>query len=259
MTYENLNKYAEIINSFEPKILTGYVSSIYFLANFLDENNISVTSPQGIITTAEKLFPNVKNKIETVFGCDVYDSYGLNDGGVTAFECSEHEYLHVDTERSIMEVVDENNSQIGEGKGTILATSLYNFAMPFIRYDTGDIGYIVDDVCSCGRNHKLLKEIIGRQQDILQTPEGKYIYGGFFTHIFWEINGIKEFQIIQKKLDTLIINIIAEENFDEDQLNLIREIIQTKSNAWNVEFKYVDKINKTAAGKYKYIINELKL
>ncbi|MCC4768723.1 phenylacetate--CoA ligase family protein [Methanosarcina sp. DH2] len=258
MTYENLNKYAEIMNSFEPKILTGYASSIYFLANFLDENNISVTSPQGIITTAEKLFPNVKNKIETVFGCDVYDSYGLNDGGVTAFECSEHEYLHVDTERSIMEVVDENNSQIGEGKGTILATSLYNFAMPFIRYDTGDIGSIVDDVCSCGRNHKLLKEIIGRQQDILQTPEGKYIYGGFFTHIFWEINGIKEFQITQKKLDTLIINVVAEENFDENQLNLIREIIQTKSNAWNVEFKYVDKINQTAAGKYKYIINELK-
>lgn len=258
MNYENLNKYSEVMNTFKPKILTGYASSIYFFANFLDENNIPITSPQAIITTAEKLYPNVKNKIETVFDCDVYDSYGLNDGGVTAFECSEHKYLHIDTERSIMEVVDENNTQIDEGKGSILATSLHNFAMPFIRYNTGDIGYIVNDVCDCGRNHKLLKEIIGRQQDILQTPEGKYIYGGFFTHIFWKLDGVKEFQILQKKLDTIIINIVVEENFDDNQLNLIRETIRTKSNAWNVEFKYVDKINPTAAGKYKYIINELK-
>lgn len=258
MNHENLNKYAEIINSFEPKILTGYASSIYFFANFLDENNISVTSPQGIITTAEKLYPNMKNKIETVFGCDVYDSYGLNDGGVTAFECSEHGYLHIDTERSIMEVVDENNFQIDDGKGSILATSLHNYAMPFIRYDTGDIGHIVDDVCSCGRNHKLLKEIIGRQQDILQTPDGNFIHGEFFTHIFWETDGIKEFQIIQNSLDNIIIRLIPENNFDEKQLEYITKIISKRSNGWNIEFKFVDNIDRSKSGKYKFVINELK-
>ena len=258
MNHENLNKYAEIINSFEPKILTGYASSIYFFANFLDENNISVTSPQGIITTAEKLYPNMKTKIETVFGCDVYDSYGLNDGGVTAFECSEHGYLHIDTERSIMEVVDENNFQIDDGKGSILATSLHNYAMPFIRYDTGDIGHIVDDVCSCGRNPKLLKEIIGRQQDILQTPDGNFIHGEFFTHIFWETDGIKEFQIIQNSLDNIIIRLIPENNFDEKQLEYITKIISKRSNGWNIEFKFVDNIDRSKSGKYKFVINELK-
>jgi phenylacetate-CoA ligase len=258
MSHENLIKYAEVMNTFKPKILTGYASSIYFFANFLDENNMSVHSPQGVITTAEKLYPNMRHKIESIFGCDVYDSYGLNDGGVTAFECSEHEYLHIDTERSIMEVVDENNSQITDGKGSILATSLYNYAMPFIRYDTGDIGDMVDDVCSCGRNHKLLKEIIGRQQDILQTPEGNYIHGEFFTHIFWEIDGIKEFQLIQNNLDSILIKLIPDSNFDEKQLEYITKTISKRSNGWNVKYKLVDKIDKTKSGKYKFVINELK-
>jgi phenylacetate-CoA ligase len=256
MSYENMINYAEIINSFKPKILTGYASSIYFFANFLDENNISLISPQGIITTAEKLHPNMRNKIENVFGCDVYDSYGLNDGGVTAFECSEHN-LHIDTERSIMEVVDENNYQIEEGTGSIIATSLYNYAMPFIRYDTGDIGDIVNETCSCNRNYKILREIIGRQQEILQTPEGNFVHGEFFTHIFWEIDGIKEFQIVQNKLDNIIIKIVPEDWFNKKQLEYISKSVSKRSSKWNIEFKFVDRIDKTKSGKYKFVINEM--
>ena len=53
---------------------------------------------------------------------------GLNDGGVTRPDCPEHAGLHIDTERSILEVVDQENRQLVEGEGTILATSLYNYA-----------------------------------------------------------------------------------------------------------------------------------
>ncbi len=258
MGEKEMQQYAKIINSFRPIYIYGYPSALYFFSKWIDEQDINIHISQGIFTTAEKLFPYMRAKIEDVFGCDVYDTYGLNDGGVHAFECSEHNGLHIATERSIMEVVDENNGQLESGRGRILATSLYNYAMPFIRYDTGDLGYIVDSVCGCGRGHKLLKEIIGRQQEMLETPEGKYIHGEFFTHIFWEINGVKEFQTVQEKIDKIIIKIIPEEYFDEDQLDIIRKIIRKKSEGWNVEFKFVDKIERTGAGKYKFVINEIR-
>jgi phenylacetate-CoA ligase len=92
---------------------------------------------------------------------------------------------------------------------------------------------------------------------MLQTPEGKFIHGEFFTHIFWEINGVKEFQIVQNKLDTLIIKMVLEENFDEKQLETISELIKNKSAEWEVKYEYVDKIERTNSGKYKFIINEL--
>jgi len=258
MGEREIQQYVKIINKFQPKFMHGYASSIYFFAKWLEENDVSIHTPKAVLTTAEKLFPNMRDKIGDVFNCDVYDGYGLNDGGVSAYECSEHNGLHIDTERSIMEIVDEKGTQLEAGEGRILATSLHNYAMPFIRYDTGDLGYIISDQCGCGRGYKLMKEIIGREQEILLTPEGKHIHGEFFTHIFWEIPFIKEFQVIQDSVEKIIINIVPEKSFNDKSLNRIQEIIRTKSQGWEVEFKMVDKIDRTKAGKYKFVINKLK-
>ena len=258
MGEKEMMDYANIITSFKPKFLRGYASSIYFFANWIEENNIKTHQPLAVFTTAEELYPNMREKIGGVFNCDVYDAYGLGDGGVSAFECSEHRGLHIDTEESIMEVVDNDGNQLENGEGEILATSLYNYAMPFIRYDTGDLGHIIDDVCGCGRKYKLLKELVGRSVDVLITPEGKNVHGWFFLYIFWEYcQGIKEYQVVQEKLDKIVIKIVPEEDFDEKQLDKIREIIKKRSEGWNVEIKFVDKIERTGAGKYKFIINEI--
>ena len=258
MGEKEMRDYVGVVNSFKPKFIRGYASSIYFFAKWIEENNIKTHQPLAVFTTAEKLYPNMREKIGTVFSCDVYDAYGLNDGGLGAYECSEHSGLHIDTERAVTEVVDKNGNQLESGEGEILATSLYNFAMPFIRYDTGDLGHIIDDVCGCGRGYKLLKEVVGRSVDVLVTPEGKNIHGWFFLFIFWEhCKEIKEYQVVQEKLDTIVIKIVPEADFDENQLDRIREIVREKSEGWNVEFKFVDEIVRTGAGKYKFIINNI--
>ena len=257
MGKDDMQKYAGVINSFKPKFIRGYASSINFFASYINENDVKIISPSAIFTTAEKLMPPMRKNIEDILGCDVYDTYGLNDGGVSAFECSEHCGLHIDTEKSIMEIVDDTGSQMNEGTGHILATSLHNYAMPFIRYDTGDMGHIIEDVCGCGRRFMLLKKVVGRQQEMLQTPEGKFIHGEFFTHIFWNILDVIEFQVIQKSLNKIIINIVTNKDFDGKQVETIRQIIKRKSSGWDVEFRFVDEIERTKAGKYKFIISKL--
>ena len=251
-------KYVDIMNSFQPKFLRGYATSIDMLSKYIEVNDLEIHRPSAIFTASEKLHPHVRKNIENAFDCDVYDNYGLNDGGVSAFECEEHTGLHIDTERSIMEIIDESGLQIENGIGNIVATSLHNYAMPFIRYDTGDMGELVEDVCTCGRGSKLLNEIIGRSTDILLTPEGKSVHGWFFLYILWEYcTGIKEYQVVQHKINEIVIKIVKEEEFDEKQLDKIREIIREKSEGWNVKFEFVDKINRTKAGKYKFIINNV--
>jgi phenylacetate-CoA ligase len=251
-------QYVDSINKYNYKYLRGYASSIDFFSQYIDNNNLEISSPNGIFTTAEKLYPHMRKRIENTFDCNVFDTYGLNDGGVSAYECSEHTGLHIDMERSVMEIVDENGCQIENGIGKILATSLENYAMPLLRYDTGDLGNIIDDVCGCGRKYKLLKEIIGRQQEMLQTPEGKYVHGEFFTHIIWEVDGVLEFQVVQETLSKIKIKMVVDEIFDTKQLDYIRELISKKSEDWDVEFYLVDKIDRTKAGKYKFVINNLK-
>ena len=190
MSDKEMKKYVNVIKSFKPKFIYGYPSAIHFLSTWIENHHVRIYSPLAVFTTAEKLYPNMRKKIEEVFNCDVYDCYGLNDGGVSAYECSEHNGLHIDAERSIMEIVDENGKQLENGEGEIIATSLYNYAMPFIRYDTGDLGHIIDDDCGCGKPYKLLKELVGRSVDILVTPEGKNVHGWFFLYIFWILQTI---------------------------------------------------------------------
>jgi len=258
MGTEDMRRYAKVINSFKPRFIRGYASSINFFSSFINQEKIEITAPRAIFTTAEKLMPHMRKNIENVFGREVYDTYGMNDGGISAFECSEHNGLHIDTERSIMEVVDNNNFQLENGVGGILATSLHNYAMPFIRYDTGDLGHIINDTCGCGRGSKLLKEVIGRQQEMLQTPEGKFVHGEFFVYIFKKIIGVTEFQVIQNKLEKITINMVLEKDFDELQLDTIREIVKRKSSGWEVKFRHVDKIERTTyAGKHKFVVSEL--
>jgi len=80
--------------------------------------------------------------IERVFDVQVFDNYGLGDGGISAFECHLHKGMHIDYERSILQTVNDSGEVVKCAIGRIIATSLYNYAMPFIRYDTGDFGFI---------------------------------------------------------------------------------------------------------------------
>jgi len=255
---KEMRSYAKVLNAFGPKYIRGYASSIYFYAQWLEENDVQIPPPDAVFTTAEKLFPHMRDTIGRVFGCEVLDGYGLNDGGVSAFECPEHSGLHIDTERSIMEVVDVDGLQVGEGEGQILATSLHNYAMPFIRYATSDDAYIIEDICECRRGYKLLKEVIGRSVDFLVTPEGKNVHGWFFLYIFWEYcKGIKEYQVVQKTTDEIQIKLVIEDDFDDTQLEKIKQIIGSKSPTWKIIFNFVDEIKRTEAGKFKFIINEM--
>lgn len=258
MNETEMLRYADILNHFQPKYIRGYASSLHFFATWLENNDISVPSPNAVFTTSEKLFPYMRETISRVFSSEVYDGYSLNDGGVSASECPEHTGLHIDTERSIMEVVDGDGLAVDSGEGQILATSLHNYAMPFIRYATGDETVITEDFCGCGRRSRLLEQIIGRSVDFLITPDGKYIHGWFFLYIFWEYcKGVKEYQVVQKTSKNIEIKMVIEDDFDEEQLDRIREIVAKRSPDWDIEFKHVDAIERTGAGKYKFIINEV--
>lgn len=254
MDEESLHSYWETINRFKPKFIRGLPASVFMFAQWLEENRLSVHTPQALFTTAEKLFPYMRQKIGEVFNCEVFDGYGLNDGGISTFELPDHSGMRIDTERAVLEVVDEEGRQLTEGTGRILATSLYNQAFPFIRYDTGDIGTV--KINPDGTH--VLTEILGRQDQMLQTPEGTFIHGTFFDILLRDLDGIKQFQVVQTDLTNLTIKFVPDDDFDKSQLREVTKTIRDYSEEWHVHFEYVDGIEMTEAGKYQYVVNLLK-
>jgi len=257
---DDLRKYVKILDSFRPEFLRGYASAIYFFARWISQNHIEMHGPKAVFTTAEKLYPHMREMIEGALNCEVYDGYGLNDGGISAYECPEHRGLHLDTERGIAEVVDDSDRQVTAGPGRLLATSLSNASMPFIRYETGDMADILPEeaVCPCGRGYRLLREIIGRSADVLVTPSGKHVHGWYLGIVVCEFLGdrVKEFQVVQETESRITVNIIPESTFDEGDVDRIRENIGKRGYGWEIEVRIVDSIDRTRAGKYKWVINK---
>jgi len=222
------------LNSAQPKFVRGYASSLNYIARYMLQHGLTlVYSPEGIFSTAEMLYDDYRRDIEAAFGAKVYNQYGLNDGGVSAYEC-EHGKMHIDEHRALMESVD----------GKIIATGLLNRAFPFIRYDTGDIGYIANAGCTCGRPGKILTDLMGRSCDFISLPDGTKIHSEFFAHIFWEVP-CRKFQVSQDG-NVLMIDIVP---WDKPiDTNFITNCIMKRCIGMKLVINLVDKIetrNKT--------------
>lgn len=256
MSEQMLDKYFKDMKKWQPKFLRGYASSLFLLAKFVKtlggERDISLVA---IFSTAEMLLPAQKSFISEVFGLEVFDTYGLNDGGVSAFECHKHDGMHIDMERSILECVDKDGNPVYNTRGRLLATSLFNYDMPFIRYDTGDFGIISNQPCSCGCPRPLLKQLLGRETDYLKL-KGKFIGSPVLTVLMGKMD-VQQYQIIQKGSAEVTIRIVKGPNYSQKDEEFIRNSLSTHVDSLAVHFEYIDSFPTTEANKHKFIINEV--
>lgn len=260
ITEEAMKKYVVLLNKIKkPFFFRGYASSLYLLAYTIESNSWKIPKNiKAIFSTAEKLHCFQRKKIESVFNKKVFDHYGCNDGGANAGECSEHNGLHITIERAIHGIQEKDNTiSFTSGTGDIVLTDLWNYSFPLINYKPNDYATITSETCNCGRELPLFKEIKGRVQDFLITPEEKMIHGEFFSHIFAGINGVIEFQVIQDKKDHLFIKLNVEEKFNVKQLTNVISYIKKRSPNWNITFQFVDSITKTSGNKYRFVLNQI--
>ncbi|MBC8395019.1 MAG: phenylacetate--CoA ligase family protein [Deltaproteobacteria bacterium] len=255
MSEKNLALYYRALNGWQPSFIRGYPTSIYQFARFIKENDLRLDfQPKAVFTTAEKLLDNQRLFIEEVFRTRVFDTYGLHDGGISAFECDAHMGMHISMERSVFEVVDDENRQIVDRKGKILATSLFNYALPFFRYDTGDLGIVSSRACSCGRAMPLLREIYGRETDFLKL--NGIIIGSPVLTVLMGSRDIVQHQIIQTGPASIICRIIRGAGFGQKDEDFITQSFYTHIGRIKIDFEYTEHIHPDKTGaKHKFIIN----
>jgi len=253
MDENQLKIYVRNMIKWQPDYIRGYASSVFLLAQYVHNNDLQDNFHlKGIFTTSEMLFKNQRDFIAKVFGVEVYDTYGLNDGGITAFECNVHNGMHIDMERGILEVVDNYGKSAYEQEGRILATTLTELSMPLIRYDTGDLGIVSQDKCNCGCERPLLKQLKGRVTDTLKL-NGKFIGGPVITVLMGKTNAL-QYQFIQLESNKLLIKILKGEEYTDTDENFIRESVAIHVGEIIIMFEYVNYFHVDSGGKHKFII-----
>ena len=243
----NILLYIKKIQSNKTKIIYGYPTALDIIATYINKNG-PFTFPflKGIVSSAEVMTEANRTNISKAFGVKVYNQYGCNEAGISAFEC-EHHRLHLINTRAVYEVDSNNN---------LLTTDLINEGFIIMKYFTGDrIEFSREENCPCGRNFPIIKNVIGRSYDIVTDVNNNVLHAAFFNILFRQDESIKQFQIMFDK-NTITIYLNVDDSFkDNSYYNKYLDII--KKHLYFNEYKLV--INaaflKSENAKHRYVIN----
>ncbi|NTW73016.1 MAG: phenylacetate--CoA ligase family protein [Eubacteriaceae bacterium] len=255
---EFMGAYIEKIKQFRPKGVEGYPSSLYILARYLKKNNMFCPVP-AVLTSSETLLPIQRELIEDRFQCKVYDFYGMSERTIFATECKFHSGKHLNLDYGITEVVDKDNNVLRDGDfGTIVATSLWNFAMPLIRYKTSDASFILLDKCPCGSSFPLMNQVTTKQEDIIILTDGKMVPSSILTHPFKPLDNILKSQIIQNTMNSVCIKIVKGDRYTvRDEAELLKGIQERLGDSVDINIKYVRDIPNDKSGKFRWVISKV--
>jgi phenylacetate-CoA ligase len=254
-----LKYYVENLINYKTEFIVGFPSSLLDIAKFGLKNNYFY--PEGmtkaIFTTAESITEEMKFYIEKFFKGPMYNQYGSSEGAPFIFECV-NKNLHLELQSGVFEVLDESDKPVKSGR--LVVTSFTTSGTPLIRYDIGDSIELSDEICTCGNNNPLVKEIFGRIDDYIYSPENGKINLGNISNTLKDTEGIVKFQAIQNKIDEVSIriqvdNLLYNKKIENIFMNNWRDRLGDKM---NIDFKYVDTISVEKSGKFRFVKNNIK-
>ena len=257
MTDSTLETYVKEFNEFKPQYVYGYPSGVFVLADYVRRTGKPLFSPKAVYTASEKLHRHQREVIEKAFSAPLYEWFGQVETTVNVQECSSHR-LHVKEEYGYLELLKDDGSEAAPGEmGSVVGTGWGNRALPLIRYRTGDMMLLAaDQHCPCGRGGRIIEEIIGRDDDIIKTPDGRFI--GRLDFVFKPIETIKERQIVQESLDSLLVRVVPTGEYGpKDEQRIIHELRSRIGDTIGIRVETVPEIPRSKGGKVRYVISNV--
>src|SRR4030067_3427986 len=168
--------------------------------------------------------------------------------------------MHIFTDLNRVEFLNQTAEE--EVPKNIVITPLGNYAQPLLRYDLEDLGFPKPGRCPCGRGYPLMDLTIGRNRDCLSTSDGRRIYPGFVTRFLDGEDWVRSFQFRQRKLNLIELSLEVSDSLNSKELvNRLGLKLQPKIKDImgcdvNLDIRLVNSIERTAAGKHRFVINE---
>jgi phenylacetate-CoA ligase len=196
---EDPNKNVSYLRMIKPDIIWCVPSYLRLLAQEIRKMGDRDIRPQILICGGEMLDKHTRSFIEEVFKVKIFDEYGAVDvaSRAVAWQCNLHNKYHQNIDGAYLEFIKEGEHVSPGEEGHIVATNLFRYAAPMIRYSIGDLGIPSEELCSCGMTFPLMESIQGRSDDCLIMPDGGIISPHTIMSILQNITGINRYQITQ--------------------------------------------------------------
>jgi phenylacetate-CoA ligase len=251
--------YIRKLQEWRPKFISAYPSSAYMLARFMEQAGVTIPV-QGVFTSSEVLTPTERKTIERQFACKVWDRYGTGERLAVSQQC-EHGTYHLSHEFGIMQV----DSPLGQpapigAKGEIVQTGLTNYSMPLIRYAIGDTGYLLNEVCPCGRSLPAMGPVDGRKDDVIVTADGRLMPRAGLDQIHEFVENLERCQLVQERIGEVIVRVLPRPGFGKlDEEELKRQLCLRLGAGTEVVVQVTGDLPLTAVGKERFIVSKVDL
>jgi phenylacetate-CoA ligase len=213
---------AQRLNEWQPDSIGGYPSVMNALAAVQLEGRLHI-HPKIITVSSELLTEEMRQRIETVWGQKIFNTYVVTEAGALAGECNAHTGLHLYEDLDIVEVVDTFNRPVPPGVygDKLFITRLFNTTQPLIRYEVSDRLCLSSLSCPCGRPFVLVEDIQGRQEDMLFFPGTAGTEVRIMPHMFhtvMDVIPVRQWQIIQEEGGVRVLVSGVREGFSKEAL-----------------------------------------
>lgn len=238
--------------------MTGYAMSNYFLAQEIEKAGLKAPKLKAVITSSEKLSPEMRETFRRVYQCETYDSYsGVEACGLISE--TPDGYLVNSPDVGILEVLDENGKAVPDGvSGEVVSTGLLNFDQPLIRYRIGDrVSLGKEGKIPMNINMPVIAQIEGRVEDKVVGPDGRHMVR--FHGIFINHPGLVASQVVQEKINLIILRLVTNSSYSKkiSEPIMIQRIQSQLGSDLRVSFEYLNELPRTSSGKIKAVISNL--
>ena len=246
-----IGNYVDGMKKYGIEYMSGYAMSNYLIAQMILENNLEAPTLKAVLTSSEKLTPEMRETINKVYRCKTFDGYsGVENCGLI----SEIEYNQklISEDVGILEILDDNNNDVIEGE--LISTGLINYDQPLIRYRIGDyIKLAPNQEPKCGRRFRVVEEIVGRTEDVIMGEDGRKMVR--FHGIFMNIENLERGQIIQHVVNEIEVVLQTKKTIRKEDLSLIEQRLKSQLGDVKITITITNNIPLTSNGKFKAVIS----
>ncbi|MDB5192258.1 MAG: phenylacetate--CoA ligase family protein [Segetibacter sp.] len=247
--------YLQGIKDHNVKYMVGYAMSNYILARFIKQAGLKAPKMKAVLTSSEKLTPEMRRLISEVYDCKVYDAWsGVEWCGLISE--NEHGQLLISPDAGYVEILKPDGTPAGPGEeGELVCTGFLNYDQPLIRYKIGDIVRLSEDQRAlCGRNFTVVDEIIGRSEDVVVGRDGREMVR--FHGIFIGLDNVIKAQVVQEDYEHFTINVLTY-GLTSSEKNLIRQRMISQLGSISLTINEVTDIPSGPNGKFKAVISKI--
>lgn len=239
-------------------MILSYASTLDAFARYFEKYGTSEAKDckiYGIASGSEMLKDATRDALSRAFGCKVVSRYANEENGFIGQDENENNIFIHNRANYFIEILKfDSDKPVEPGEiGRIVITDLYNYAMPMVRYDTGDVG-AWQEVRIGDVTRKAIGQFGGRRVDMIYDTLGRILSPYSITNYMWKHSErIKQFQFVQLAAGKYLIKINSSDTFDTE--NLLIDLKNIVGQDAQITVENCDEIPVLASGKRRYIVN----